>query len=252
MIKRISVLTAATLAMSVSLATAAEIKLGGGGASVATVFNPVKAPFEKATGNNLIILQSTPKDGLKQLWKGDLEVAVTAVGLDGMIAGADKDGVKVDKAALQTVEIGTNKTVVLLHPSNPVTTLTKEQMKGLFTGKIANWKDVGGKDAPVLVVWGKNSPGQNALFTKVILDGEKIVAENLETTDYKGIKDTVATNPEAIGIDPLGMVDDSVKGIKPSPEANSPILLITKGKPSAAVQKLIDFIKSEGKKYIKE
>lgn len=252
MFKRISVLSAATLVLSVSLATAAEIKLGGGGASVATIFTPVKAPFEKATGNNLIILQSTPKDGLKQLWSGQLEVAVTAVGLDGMIAGAEKDGVKVDKAALQTVEIGTNKTVVLLHPSNPVASLSKDQMKGLFTGKITNWKDVGGKDAPVLVVWGKNSPGQNALFTKVILDGEKIVAENLETTDYKGIKDTVATNPEAIGIDPLGMVDDSVKGIKPSPEANSPILLITKGAPSAPVKQLITFIKTEGKKYIKE
>lgn len=48
------------------------------------------------------------------------------------------------------------------------------------------------------------------------------------------------------------MVDDTVKAIKPSPEANSPILLITKGKPSAAVQKLIDFINAEGKKYIKE
>lgn len=252
MFTRIFVVSAAFVALSVSLATAAEIKLGGGGASVATVFSPIEAAFEKATGNNLIILQSTPKDGLKQLWKGDLDVAVTAVGLDGMIAGADKDGVKVDKAALQTLEIGTNKTVVLLHPSNPVASLTKEQMKGLFTGKITNWKDVGGKDAPVLVVWGKNSPGQNVLFTKIILDGEKIVAENLETTDYKGIKDTVATNPEAIGIDPLGMVDDTVKGIKPSPEANSPILLITKGAPSPSVKQLIDFIKSDGKKYIKE
>lgn len=252
MLKRISVLTAATLALSVTIATAAEIKLGGGGASVATVFAPVKSAFEKVSGDNLIILQSTPKDGLKQLWKGELEVAVTAVGLDGMIAGAAKDGVTIDKAALNTIEIGTNKTVVLLHPSNPVSSLSKEQMKGLFTGKISNWKDVGGSDAPVLVVWGKNSPGQNALFTKVILDGENIAAENLETTDYKGIKETVAANPEAIGIDPLGMVDASVKSIKPSPEANSPILMITKGKPSAAVQKLIDFIKTDGKKYIKE
>lgn len=250
--KHISVLTAAILALYVSLSTAAEIKMGGGGASVATVFNPVKTAFEKATGNNLIILQSTPKDGLKQLWSGQLEVAVTAVGLDGMIAGAAKDGVTVDKAALQIVEIGTNKTVVLLHPSNPVTNLTKMQLKSLFTGKITNWKDVGGKDAPVIVVWGKNSPGQNALFTKIILDDEKITVENLEATDYKSIKDAVSTNPEAIGIDPLGMVDDSVKGIKPSPEANSPILLITKGAPSAPIKKLIEFIKTEGKKYIKE
>jgi len=221
-------------------------------ASIATVFTPIKAAFEKATGHNLIILQSTPKDGLKQLWGGQLEAAVTAVGLDGMIAAADKDGVKVDKTALQTFEVGTNKTVVLINPTNKVSALSKDQMKGLFTGKIANWKEVGGNDEPVLVVWGKNSPGQNALFTKVILDGEMIIAENLETTDYKGIKEIVASNTGAIGIDPLGMVDTTVKGIKPTPEANSPILLITKGAPSAPVKQLLDFIKTEGKKYIKE
>lgn len=252
MFKRIFLMTTSILTLSVSLATAAEIKLGGGGAAVATVFTPIKAAFEKASGHNLIILQSTPKDGLKQLWAGQLEAAVTAVSLDSMIAGADKDGVKVDKAALNVAEVGTNVTVVLLHPSNKVASLTKDQMKGLFTGKIANWKEVGGNDEPVLVVWGKNSPGQNALFTKVILDGEKITADNLETTDYLGIKETVASNSSAIGIDPLGMVDETVKGIKTNPAANSPILLITKGAASAPVKQLLDFIKTEGKKYIKE
>lgn len=252
MIKRVAAVTAAIVALSATYSVAAEIKLGGGGASIATIFNPVKVPFEKATGNNLIVLQSTPKDGLKQLWNGQIEVAVTAVGLDGMIAGADKDGVKVDKAALQVVEVGTNKTVVFINPANKVTSLSKDQMKGLFTGKISNWKEVGGSDEPVLVVWGKNSPGQNALFTKVILDGEKVTSENLETTDYKGIKEAVASNPGAIGIDPLGMIDSTVKGIKPSPEANSTILLITKGAPTAPVKQLLDFVKTEGKKYIQE
>ncbi|GAM08648.1 phosphate-binding protein PstS 1 [Geobacter sp. OR-1] len=245
-------LTAVSVLLSASLAFSAEIKLGGGGASIATVFAPIKDAFEKSTGHNLILLQSTPKDGLKQLWSGQVEVAVTAVGLDGMIAGAGKDGVKIDKAALQPVEVGTNKTVVLVNPANKVANLNKDQMKGLFTGKITNWKEVGGNDEPVLVIWGKNSPGQNALFTKVILDNEKITSEHLETTDYKGIKESVTSNPGAIGIDPLGMVDDTVKGIKPSPEANSPILLITKGAPSAPVKQLLDFIKGEGKKYIKE
>lgn len=252
MFKRISVLTAATLALSVSLSGAAEIKVGGGGASIATVFAPVKAAFEKATGHNLILLQSTPVVGLKDLWEGKLDASVSAVGLDGMIAGVAKNGVTVDKAALQSVEVGTNKTVVFINPANTVSALSKEQMKGLFTGKITNWKDVGGSDEPVLVVWGKNSPGQNALFTKVVLDGEKITAENLETTDYKGIKDSVTSNVGAIGIDPLGMVDATVKGIKPSPEANSPVILLTKGAPSAPVKQLLDFIKSDGKKYIKE
>jgi phosphate transport system substrate-binding protein len=189
---------------------------------------------------------------MADLVNGKLDAAVAAVPLDSMAAGAEKEGTKVDKAALQQIEIGLNKVAVFVHPSNPVSNLTKDQMKGLFTGKITNWKDVGGKDSPVIVVWGKNSPGQNALFTKVILDGEKITAENLETTDYKGIKDTVLANPEAIGIDPLGMADASIKAIKPNPEAASPIRIVTKGKPSAGVQKLIDFIKTEGKKYIQQ
>lgn len=252
MLNRIPLIVVATLVLSISLATAAEIELGGGGAAIATVITPCKAAFEKATGHNLIILQSTPKEGLKQLWKGDLKVTMSAHALDDMIAGANKDGVKVDKAALQAVELGTNETIVLIHPSNPITNLTNEQMKGLFTGKITNWKDVGGNDAPVLVVWGKNSPGQNALFTKIILDGDKIVPESWETTDYKGIKDAVAAMPEAIGIDPLSMVDATVKGIKPIPEVSNPVLLVTKGTPSPSVKQLIDFIKTEGKKYIKE
>jgi phosphate transport system substrate-binding protein len=252
MLRRISISIVLWLASSAVFSSAEDIKLGGGGASIATIFNPVKAAFEKATGNNLIILQSTPKDGLKQLWNGQLEAAVAAVGIDGMIAGADKDGVKIDKGALQAVEVGTNKTVVFIHPSNKVAHLTKEQMKGLFTGKISNWKDVGGNDEPVLVVWSKYSPGQNALFSKVILDGETITDENLETTDYLAIKEAVASNTGAIGIDPLGMVDDTVKGIKPMPEANSPIFFITKGAPSAPLKQLLEFVKAEGKKYIKE
>lgn len=252
MFKRISVLTAATLALSATLAFSAEIKVGGGGASIASVFNPVKAAFEKASGHNLINLQSTPPLGLKDLIDGKLDAAVAAVPLEDVIAGAQKAGAKVDKAALQVFEVATNKTVVFVHPSNKVASLSKAQMKGLFTGKITNWKDVGGNDEPVLVVWGKNSPGQNALFTKVVLDGEKITADNLETTDYKGIKDSVANNTGAIGIDPLGMEDATVKGIKPNPEANCPILLITKGAPSTPVKQLLDFVKAEGKKYIKE
>ena len=63
MLNRISILTAAILAFSVSLAFSAEIKLGGGGASIATVFTPIKAAFEKATGHNLIILPSAIKAG---------------------------------------------------------------------------------------------------------------------------------------------------------------------------------------------
>jgi phosphate transport system substrate-binding protein len=86
---------------------------------------------------------------------------------------------------------------------------------------------------------------------KKILDGEPVLKEVLETTTATEIKNIVAITPEAIGIGPLAVVDGSVKAPK-IPDISRPIILVTKGNPSAKVQKLIDFIKGEGQKYIKK
>ncbi|MBI5639094.1 MAG: substrate-binding domain-containing protein [Nitrospirae bacterium] len=231
-------------------AYAEEIRVGGGGAACNTVFRPVKPYFEKATGLTLTVMQSSPKNGLIDMINGRLDAAVAAVSLESMIKGADADGVKVDPAAVQKTEVAKNRTVVFLHRDNPVRKLSKDQLKAIFTGKVQNWKEVGGKDLPVIVVWGKASPGQNAQFTKEILDGETVTKDKLDSTDYAGIKQDVSANAEAIGIDPIGLADDKVS-IPETPDVSSPVLMVTKGKPSPNVQKLIDFVKGEGRQYIK-
>ena len=237
--------------LTAGAAFAGELKVAGGGAAINTVFKPIAPHFEKATGIYLIPFQSTPKDGLVSLLKGSADVATAAVSLQSMINGAEKDGLKVDAGSLQQFEVATNKTVVFIHPSNPVSRLSKEQLKGIFTGKISNWKEVGGPDKDIVVVWGNNSPGQNALFIKVILDGAPVMKGILETTDYFGIKEAVGANAEAIGIDPLGLADRTVKVVE-SPHAPSPIIMVTKGAPSASIKKLIDYVKGDGRKYIKQ
>ncbi|MBI5634168.1 MAG: substrate-binding domain-containing protein [Nitrospirae bacterium] len=229
---------------------AAEIRIGGGGAAINTVFKPIKPHFEKATGHTLIILQSSPKNGFVDMVQGRLDAAVAAVPIESMIKGAEGDGVKVDPASVQKTEVAKNRTVILLHKDNPVAKLSKDQLKGIFTGKIQSWKEVGGKDMPVIVVWGKASPGQNAQFTKEILDGEAVLKDRLDSTDYAGIKGDVAATPEAIGIDPVGLADASVR-VPESPEISSPVIIVTKGSPDANVQKLIDYVKGEGKQYLK-
>ncbi|MBA4374412.1 MAG: phosphate ABC transporter substrate-binding protein, partial [Thermodesulfovibrio sp.] len=147
--------------------------------------------------------------------------------------------------------IGKDKIVVLLHKDNPVTQLSKDQLKGMFTGKITNWKEVGGKDLPVIVVWGKLIPGTNSLFVKNMLDGEALVKDVLDATTAEDVRQNVASNLEAIGIGPAAAIDKTVKS-PASPEIARPITLLTKGAPSPGIQKLIDFIKGEGQKYIKQ
>lgn len=241
-----------SLAWGVLAVHAEEIRVGGGGAAMSTIFDPIVSQYEKSSGQFITRRPSSPKNGLMDLAAGKLDLATAAVSLDSMVSGAAKDGVTVDKSTLYQEIIGTNRTVLFVHPSNKVSKLSKEQIKGIFTGRIVNWKEVGGDDRVVIVAWGIGTPGQNAQFGKQVLDDEAVTKEAMETTNYAAIKEAVASTPEAIGIDPFGMADETVKVIANDPELTSPILAITIGKPSPKVQKLIDYVKGEGKKYTKQ
>lgn len=225
-------------------AVAQGIRVGGGGAAISTVFAPLEGEYEKWSGDALTIIQSTPVKGLIALEKGEIDIATAAVSLDSMIAGAAKEGVVIDPGTLYQVEVAKNRVVAFVHKSNAVKRLSKGQLKKIFAGKISNWKDVGGNDQPIMVVWGTATPGQNALFSKEILDGEAVSTHAVKATDYLNIRELVKANPGAIGIDPQGMTIATVNVVE-IPLVTSPIIVVTKGKPSAKVEKLLAYYNDE-------
>lgn len=225
-------------------AMAEEIRIEGGGAAISAAFTPLKATYEKLNGATLIIKLSSPVKALIALEKGEADVATAAVSLESMVDGAAKEGVIIDPVSLQQVEIDTNYVLAFVHKSNTIAKLSKEQLKGIFTGKITNWKALGGEDREIIVIWGTNTPGQNNLFSKEILDGEPLLANPKLVTSYLNIRETVVATPGAIGIDPLGFTIATANNPQ-IPPVPCPIILITKGKPSAKVQKLIDYYVSD-------
>ncbi len=243
-------LTGLVLSLGTSGAFADEIKIGAGAAPSNGIFKPIKEHFEKATGVKMTLLEQGPKMALEEVMRGAIDAASAGLTVDEWIAMMKKEGIEVNKAEIQGVVIGKSRAVVMINKSNPVSKLTKEQLKGIFTGKITNWKDVGGKDMPIIVVWGKLTPGMNSLFINKALDGITPVKDVLDATTGPDLRQNVASNQEAIGISASSVADNTVK-VPEQPEALSEIPIVTKGKPSANVQKLIDFIKGEGQKYIK-
>lgn len=235
---------------SAPVATGEEIRIGGGGASLQAVFLPIKPHFEKATGITLVNLQSSPKGGLVNLIEGRVDVTSAAHSLEGLIEAVREDGVVFDPATLIGHEVGINRIALFVHPGNPIARLSKEQIKGIFTGRIANWKEVGGDDRDILVVWGRGTPGQNADFIRRELDGESVTPRVLETTNYVEIRETIAATPEAIGIDPVSVANASVKVVDSDAPLTTPIIAVTVGKPSAKVRRLLDYIQGEGKAYL--
>lgn len=241
--KKVIVAVAMTLGIC-QLSFADEIKIEGGGTAIITVFRPIQQRFEKVHGHTLSIVQSSAVKGLIALNAGRVDIATGAHPLEDLIAGAAKEGVVIDESSLVATQIEENRLIVTANRSSEVTRLSKDQLKGVFTGKILNWKEVGGRDLPINVVWGMETQGQNIQFTRIALDGEPVTTKVRSATNYRNIADMVGEIPGSIGVVPLEITTPATRSLD-TLSITSPIYVITKGKPSKRVLAVVDFYKSE-------
>lgn len=238
-------IAAAFLSVPFVTANADEIRIEGGAAAISTVFSPIKEAYESSTGDKVTIVLSNPAKALVSLEKGSVDMAsLNLLSFDDAIGKAKAQGVAIDPASLSRTEVATSSLLVFLNKSNKISKLDKEQLKAIFTGKITNWRDVGGDDGEITVYWGKETPYLNKLFTKTILDGEKVTASAKPAGDHFQLREIILANPGAIVINTSGLITPATK-VPDIPPMKLPILVFTKGEPSAKVQKLLKYYKDE-------
>lgn len=88
---------------------------------------------------------------------------------------------------------------VYVHESNPIKQLSLEQIRNVFTGKIRNWKDVGGQDGPITLYSRENSSGTYEFFKENVLDGQDFAASAQAMPGTAVLLQSVARDPKAIG-----------------------------------------------------
>lgn len=115
------------------------------------------------------------------------------------------------QAGLKATEIALDAIAIVSNKANEVQNLTVAQIKDIYTGKITNWKDVGGKDAPIVVVSREDGSGTRGAFEDIVgFKAEELIA-NAQISDGSGnIKATVEGNENAIGYISSSYVDESV------------------------------------------
>ena len=102
---------------------------------------------------------------------------------------------------------------ILVHPSNPVSSLTIEQVRDIYMGKITNWKEVGGPDKKIVMISRDTNSGTYETFEGKVMNKEKI-AESAEYVGSNGaVRARVQSTPAAIGYAGLGFVDKTVKAL---------------------------------------
>ena len=154
------------------------------------------------------------------------------------------------KIAYDVIVVITNKNV-------PVENLSADQVKGIFTGTIKNWQEVGGPDAPITVVVRDSSSGTREMFDEKALQKQKPLSGAIETNSNGIMRQTISSTPNAIGYVSLGYADGSVKlldyGGVAGNQANAlngsyPLSrylhMFTKGEPSDLAKAFIDYVLS--------
>lgn len=165
---------------------------------------------------------------------------------------------------------------VIVNLQNPVSQLTIEQLSDIYTGRITNWKEVGGRDAAIVLVSRESNSGTHVYFLEeVVRRGESdnldiFAAQTLMMPSSVGITSEVARNPNAIGYDGLGYVTDKEKVIAVARDGASPFVLpsietgsdgsyplarslymYTAGEPDGVIAEYLDWIRGpEGQKIV--
>lgn len=233
-----------------SVAEVRQVRVGAGVAPVENVFKPVQEPFERATGIKLVIIDNGPVNAIKDLDRGLVDVASGALPFNDWMAMMAENGYPIaDRSQYAFRVIGADTIKFITHRDNRVARLTKPQLRGIFSGTITNWREVGGPDLAIVVVFGSLIPGTNKVVQNEILDGSPFTTKVLAATNGPEVRAKVAETPGAIGFGALALVDDSVWSPE-TPELGRPIVVVTKARPSPDVESLIRFIQGEGRKYV--
>jgi phosphate transport system substrate-binding protein len=144
-----------------------------------------------------------------------------------------------------------------LQPDNPIRDLSLEQVKGIYIGKIANWREVGGHDAPIVAFSREPSSGTYLYFQEHVLEGQPYGENVIAMPTTAAIAAEVAKNPQAIGYGGLAygkdLVHCKINGINPTDECvredKYPIArylyFYTIKKPEGVVKLFIDWVLSE-------
>lgn len=221
----------------------AELRIGGEDATVSGFVVPAKEPFEEEnTGVTLSIVRNRPGMDLVELERGTVDAIVSVQPLAELIRAAAEEKVTVDPARLRTVEVGKNDTITFLNKKNNIKKLTRKQLKGIFSGKITNWKQLHGDNRAIIVVWNQLAAAENELFIRDILGDEPFAPKLLPVYTYEEVRKLVMETPGAIGVAPSGYVMSGLN-VPTAPRVSSPVIVVTKGEPSPRVKNLTNLLK---------
>lgn len=153
--------------------------------------------------------------GISALQMGTADIAQTS----RRIKFSERQKLQQGGGSLKEVIIAYDALAVVVHPSNPVSKLTREQLEGIFTGRITDWKELGGKPQPIIAYARETSSGTYEFFREVVLEKKNYKDGIMSLPATGAIIQSVSQTPGAIGYVGLAYLNKKVKPVSVSFDA---------------------------------
>lgn len=209
-----------------------------GSTTVHAALQSKQSQLEKLIGRKIEFKPTGSVLGLVSLAAGRADIAMLSSPLADIAQKLnDKNPDSIDISQYQATEIGRAKIAFVVHPRNPARELSAVQIVDILTGKTTNWKDVGGKDAAILVVAQTNT---GSSIRNTFLGGVPIISSARLMPNANQIPPVVSQDENAIGILSVVHVRGLTSLVRTDAEIFAPLFLVTKGEPKPHEKALIE------------
>jgi phosphate transport system substrate-binding protein len=187
--------------------------------------------------------------GLSQVFQGAVNIGMSD------IFAEEKEGI--DASQLKDHKVAVIGFAAVVNPANPIDNLSKEDLIKVFTGKITNWKELGGPDEKIVIINRPKGSGTRTAFKAFALDGHE-EAEGTTQESSGAVRQTVTQTKGAISYLAISYLDSSVKalkidGVEPTEEnitsGKYPVWsyehMYTKGEPTGLTKAFLDYMLSD-------
>ena len=165
--------------------------------------------FMKKTGKSVSVIGGGSGVGISALIEGTTDIAMASRSMKFDEKVKYQDGGK----TLVTKVIAYDALAVVVNPGNGVSKLTRAQLEGIFTGKITNWKQVGGEDLKIVPYSRETSSGTYEFFKEHVLLNKNYMSSILSMPATGAIIQSVSQTKGAIGYVGLAYLNKTVKAL---------------------------------------
>ncbi len=234
-----------------------ELKISGGTAHIPVMKDAAQQVMAMNPEIRISIAGGGSGVGIKQVGEGLVDIGNS---------GRKPTDEEISRYRLQLFQWAIDGVAPVVHPDNKVKELTKGQMIDIFSGKIDNWKMLGGADRKINIYTRDEASGTREVFWKMGLDKGQISPGAHVVVSNGAMKSAISQDPYGIGYVSVGHVDETVAvvaldGVVPSIETVQDgtykiargLYSNTRGEPVGLTKKFIDFLYTpEGKKIIEK